>query len=115
MRTSESSQQGIFSKLVNGDLGLAKTFVTTLLFAIIAGGIFIPLTSAGSLIIFIVFYTAGMIALQMGLWKAANKYQGSKIWSQLVKFFVVIDIIRLVQNWLNLPVLFGNPPFFTLY
>ncbi|MEQ1531542.1 MAG: hypothetical protein ABL925_19680 [Methylococcales bacterium] len=100
-------QKGLFSKLANGDFGLAKTFVNSLLFGLIFGSVLQLLDSAGSIVVFLLFYTAYMIPLQMGLWNAADKYRGFKIWAVLAKILVVVDIIKLAINWLNLPVLFG--------
>jgi hypothetical protein len=55
------------------------------------------------------------IIVYMGIWKAADKYTGHKIWSVLSKFAVLIVTIRTVISilgWLNV-VIIRNSHLFT--
>jgi gas vesicle protein len=97
---AETPQRGFFGKLVNGDYGLAKTYwLYGGLVGGIAGGIvsLIPelVQSIGLFFILMLCGTAYHITIAIGTWRAASKYQGSKIWAVLAKISVVIGLIFL--------------------
>ena len=109
---SETIEKGFFGKLSNGDFGLAKTywrygigvqFVVRIATVFI---IFIPSLPAGTLEFLLVIvslaFTAYAIPLGMGIWRAANKYEGSKIWATLAKANVILGVFVLALNLLAL-------------
>ena len=85
-----------FEKIIDGDFGLAKTFW---LFYFIPNGLLNFLTRKvpneqfdwiyGLYFIFI-------IPVMLGIWRAADRYEGSKIWSFLAKFTVILGIIFFI-------------------
>lgn len=90
------TEKGFFGKLANGDFGLAKTYW---LYGVLAGGVLVGVvgnifsnvvTSIGGLVIFMLASTAYEIPVFLGTWRAANKYQGPKIWAVLAKIAVVL-------------------------
>jgi len=96
-----STQKGFFGKLANGDFGLAKTYwVYGVLVGFVVSIIINVITSIGGLVILMLAYTAYEIPVIMGTWRAANKYQGSKIWAILAKIAVVLGVISLAVGLL---------------
>lgn len=99
---ASDKKDGGFSKLWNGDLGLAKTYwlYATLLpnitlFLIV--GILALLASssvfqlfADIFIIFILIINIFQLVAFVGVWRAGSKYQGSKLWVILSRIMVVI-------------------------
>ena len=100
---SETIEKGFFGKLSNGDFGLAKTYwrygIGVQVVVRIAT-IFIPYF--GLLVIVSLAHTAYAIPLFMGIWRAANKYEGSKIWATLAKANVILGVFVLALNLLSL-------------
>ncbi len=93
---STGSERGFFGKLANGDYGLAKTYwLYGVLVGIVVNVISNAVTSVGGVVILILAYTAYEIPVIMGTWRAANKYQGLKIWAVLAKIAVVLGAIML--------------------
>jgi|AP45_3_1055517.scaffolds.fasta_scaffold51892_1 hypothetical protein len=110
---SETIEKGFFGKLSNGDFGLAKTYWrygVGVQFVVRIAAIFIIfiLSSlpAGTLEFLLVIvslaFTAYAIPLGMGIWRAANKYEGSKIWATLAKANVILGVFVLALNLLAL-------------
>lgn len=97
---NDSTEKGFLWKLANGDFGLAKTYW---LYGVLVGFIvniaIKPITSASLLVIVMLAYTLYEIPVVMGTWRAADKYQGSKIWALLAKVAVVLGAIMLVFTW----------------
>ncbi len=97
-----STEKGFFWKLANGDFGLAKTYwVYGVLVGVVVNIITNVVTSIGGLVILILAYTAYQIPVIMGIWRAANKYQGPKIWAILAKIAVVLGAIMLAVGLLT--------------
>lgn len=104
-----SSENGLFSKLINGDLGLAKTYwlygvLVGLFVNLIAGAI----TSTSFLIILVIIYTAYEIPVLIGIWRAAGKYQGLKVWAVLAKIAVILGAIMLTISFLAVLILLSE-------
>ncbi|MCP4669168.1 MAG: hypothetical protein GY849_22765 [Deltaproteobacteria bacterium] len=106
----EASSKGFSRKLVNGDYGLAKTcwlygawvgFLMNIVFKGFAA-------HAGVLAILFLVYTPYKILVIMGTWRAANKYEGPKIWAILAKIAVVLSIITLVFSSVVIVVLLSQ-------
>ncbi len=93
--TNENNMgKGFFNKLSNGDFGLAKTFwlyymLVSVVFNILAKIIVEPIF----LIIISITFLAYAVTAMIGIWKSANKYEGSKFWSVLAKIMIVIHSI----------------------
>lgn len=99
--TSGSTEKGFFGKLANGDFGLAKTYwLYWVVVGIVVNIISNVVTSIGVLVILMLVYTAYAIPVIMGTWRAANKYQGSKIWAILAKIVIVLGTIILAVDFL---------------
>jgi hypothetical protein len=107
--TSSSTEKGFFGELANGDFGLAKTYW---LYGVVVGVVVTiissKVTSIGGLVILMLAYTAYEIPVLMGIWRAANKYQGQKIWAVLAKIAVVVGAIMLVDGLLAVIRLLGK-------
>lgn len=100
------TERGFFSKLSNGDFGLAKTFwLYGIVVSAVAGIMARLITSVELLIITSLLFIAYKILVLKGVWKAASKHQGAKIWTVLAKTVVVFSIIMLIFNVLALLVL----------
>ena len=98
---SSSVSSGFFSKLANGDFGLAKTYwLYGVLVGVIANVLSNVITSISGLVIFMVVYTAYEIPVVMGVWRASSKYQGPRVWAILAKIAVVLGAIMLVAGLL---------------
>lgn len=96
----KSSTGNFFSRLWNGDIGLAKTYW---IFGQAAGFIWGLALSAlqlspGSAVakIFLSLMAAYFIFVFIGIWRASNKYQGNKSWARLAKLSVVLGAIVTV-------------------
>ncbi len=97
-QSHETSSDGFFAKLANGDYGLAKTYwlfgvLVDVIVSILAPIIIIE--SAGALAILVLVYTAYEIPVLMGVWRAANRYAGPKAWAVLAKVAVVLGALML--------------------
>ena len=96
------NKRGFFVKLANGDFGLAKTFwLYGILVSIVVKLISEAVTSIGGLVILILAFMAYNIPLLMGIWRAANKYHGPKIWAVLAKIEVWLWTAGLVLGLLE--------------
>ncbi|PJE79346.1 hypothetical protein CI610_01698 [invertebrate metagenome] len=104
-----TTEKGFFGKLSNGDFGLAKTYW---LYGVLVGFVLNiamkPITSIGLLVIVMLAYTAYEIPVIMGVWRAANKYEGSKFWAVLAKISVVLGTIMLVVGLIAIVGLLGQ-------
>jgi len=89
--TINTIEGGFFRKLSNGDFGLAKTYWLYNVLAIIVGNILMELSAY--VLMAIIAYSIPSLT---GLWKAANKYRGSRIWSVLAKIITIIGIITII-------------------
>lgn len=96
----------MFTKLFNGDYGLAKTFwlgcfLPNILWKIIfmiAIGMKLPRVL---ILIIVVCFVLYFFAAYIGLWSASNKYKGSRFWAYLSKFLVLLGLIALFASALN--------------
>lgn len=104
----DGTQKGFFAKLKNGDFGLAKTYwLYGVLVGVILNIVTRPITSTGLLVIVVLIHTAYRILVIMGIWRAANKYKGSKIWAILAKIATVFGTIILVVELIVIAKLLG--------
>ncbi len=100
---NSNDKKGFLKKLRDGDYGLAKTYWlfgvgVSIIIGIIIQIIFAAMGRSGIVIAFIIIlisiiYTA---FFQLpGLWRAAKKYQGPKIWAILAQIVVIITAISI--------------------
>jgi hypothetical protein len=92
------THKSFFSMLSNGDFGLAKTFLLHGLFLGFAMSIFLtPLASIKLFVVTtLVVATLYSIPSHMGVWRAANKYEGRKVWATLAKVYVKVNIFLVL-------------------
>ena len=95
------TEKGFFGKLANGDYGLAKTYW---LYGVLVGAVVSLIskafTSAGVVLTLMFAHAVYWIPVAIGTWRAANKYQGPKIWAILAKIAIVIGAIMLAVGLL---------------
>ena len=106
---STSKEKWFFGKLANGDFGLAKTYwFYGVLVGFIVSVVMKLIASIGLLVIVMLTHAAYGIPLIMGIWRAATKYEGSKIWAVLAKIAVVLGVIMLATNLILIVRLLGQ-------
>ncbi len=110
--TGSATEKGFFGKLANGDFGLAKTYWLYGVVVSVAANIILKVLaltgSIGELVIFIPALMAYQILLLMGTWRAADKYQGEKIWAILAKISVVLGAIATILLAIGLLAIIGQ-------
>ena len=94
--------KNFFIKLSSGDFGLAKTYWLYWVLALVAANIvmaIVPMKTTLILIpiIIMVASVAYLIPVAMGVWRAANQYEGRKIWAILATTSVVLGIIIIIS------------------
>jgi hypothetical protein len=86
--------------LLGGDFGLAKTFwmYLSLIAVFINIGMLMSATLSTEILSVLIFLgcTVYAIPLHIGMWRAANKYRGPKIWAILVKLNVKIHLFAFI-------------------
>lgn len=93
---SQEKEKGFFRKLANGDFGLPKTYwIYGVLVGIVAGNILNLVEPLGPFLILMFAYTAYSVTVLIGIWRAANRYTGRKLWAVLAKIAVVINVILM--------------------
>ena len=104
-----TTAKSFLRKLSRGDFGLAKTYW---IYGVIVGFILNiamkPITSIGLLAVIMLVYTAYEILVLMGTWRAADKYEGSKIWAVLAKIAVILGAIMLAVGLIAIVVLLSH-------
>lgn len=87
----------LFSQVVNGDFGLATTYWVYGFLAAILWAVAIAAISPepGSTLFKAVFFilAAYYIIVYIGIWNAASKYNGRKVWAIFAKFQVLMAAI----------------------
>ena len=107
--STEVKKKGFLKKLKDGDFGLAKTFwiyniligvVVQFMYAIIES--IEPSTSMFLMMIAvsIIVVIYGIICM-IGLWKAASKYIGTRVWPVLTKIWIIFVIISSIATFTN--------------
>lgn len=95
-----------FDKLINGDLGLAKTFwIYNILVNIVLAIIYqVDLINANTTVFWIIniphiiYYTIVLL----GIWIASNKYKGKQYWAILAKVYVVVQLLFALFVMVNI-------------
>ncbi len=86
----KSSEKDPFRKLLDGDFGLRTTYWS---FGV-GVGLIIGLTAGliGVIKPFVVAHAIYSVPLTIGIWRAAGKYAGPKIWAVLAKVAAVVGV-----------------------
>jgi hypothetical protein len=96
---NDSSEKSFFGKLANGDFGLAKTYwLYGVLVGFVTNILIMAISSTGILVVVFLALVAYSVPLYLGVWRAANKYEGRKLWSILAKIATVLGVIMLAGN-----------------
>ena len=105
---SHEPDKKILAKIIDGDYGLATTFwgfnfLGGLVFGFL---IFIAFSSrlSGLFVVTVILGGIYNVITMIGIWNAANYYEGDTIWPILAKILVVIGAINLVYSLFQLPV-----------
>lgn len=90
------SAKSFFMKISSGDFGLAKTY--WLYWALIlppvnAAMVIVPTTA--TLVIVALANAAYLIPALIGVWRAANRCEGRKIWAVLAMIILVLGMISI--------------------
>jgi len=93
-------KNSLMKTLLNGDLGLAKTFFMYLIlvaFFVNIGVVMVPTISA-EVLTFLLLMVGSVfsIPLHIGIYRAANKYRGPKIWAVLAKLNVKVHLFSFI-------------------
>lgn len=97
--SSESEANGFFSKLINGDFGLAKTYwLYGVLVGVVINVIVRVIPSLEILALVIALALAYQAVVLVGVWRAANKYRGRKTWIILAKIATVLGWFGIVSG-----------------
>jgi len=89
---SYAESTGLFSKLIRGELGLAKTYwLYQFSVTVIVNFIMKAMSSVESIVILMLGYTIYGIPVLLGVWRASSKYQGRKVWAVLAKIVVILS------------------------
>ena len=104
---SANKNRGFFSKLINGDCGLAQTywfygFVINLLFNVLLVLFSKTIPDRNLVLITLIISIIWNFLVLIGIWRAAGKYKGPKIWAILARIVVIIGLSILVLIILNL-------------
>lgn len=89
------TDKGFFQTLLDGDFGLAKTYW---FYGILISGIFHIISNfvASKGLVILLFITVPYECVLIGgVWKAANKYQGQKVWVYAAKLSAILWSISL--------------------
>ena len=109
--------KNVFSRLVDGDYGLAKTYwlfgvlvnvVFNVLFKVIESTASNPRQALAQMLILTSIGVAYGVVVIIGTWRASSKYQGPKFWAILAKIMVVIGIVGLVVALLSIGIIFNE-------
>lgn len=103
--------KNIFSKLIDGDYGLAKTYWLfgvlanvgfNILFKVAESTASYPRQALAQILILTSISVAYSVVVVIGTWRASGKYQGPKFWAILARIMIVIGIFGLIVTLLAL-------------
>lgn len=101
----ENSVEKLLEDLWNGNLGLAMTYWVYGVLGGIVWGVAItalapePETKLIKLVWFA--FAAYYLVVYVGVWQAANKFVGSKVWAILAKFAVVVVVLPTTIHFIK--------------
>ncbi len=98
-RSGESGNKGFFSRLASGDFGLAKTYwLYGLVISVAINMALKVVTSLGVLAVAILAVTLYQVIVLLGIWRAASRYQGWKVWAILAKIATVLGWLSVLAS-----------------
>ena len=93
-------------KLWNGDYGLAVTYwiygVIIPHIIVVVSVIFDEMGYPFFMLVTIVFFVIATPVILVGIWNAADRYEGPYIWANLAKVAVVLSIVLTLGNLMGL-------------
>jgi serine/threonine protein kinase len=93
--------QAFFPRLLRGDYGLPKTFwLYGMLVFLGFGAVLNAVDSLPTLLLVDILFSAYRIAAFIGIWRAAVRFAGPKVWSVLAQIVVILLAAASVWNWL---------------
>ncbi len=96
------SSKGFFSKLMHGDFGLAKTYWLYGVAASYAGSLLSSLIpSLGGQLVYMTLWLAYDVILTIGIWRAANRYDGRRAWAILAKIGGLMGLALMFLAWVG--------------
>jgi hypothetical protein len=100
-------QKGFFSKLASGDFGLAKTYwLYGVLVGLIVNAVTRVIPSVGVLALVLAVTIAYQVMVLLGIWRAAGRYQGRKVWAILAKIATVLGWLGVLASvWVVVEIL----------
>jgi len=95
--SSPLAERNFFGRLAHGEFGLARTywlfgFLPAVVVNLLSNYAF---TSVAGLFLLTLVYGAYDILVIMGVWRAAKKYEGPRLWAYMAKGFMVLGAIGL--------------------
>lgn len=100
VRIEQSSNENFIMRVWNGNAGLAMSYWIYGVIASFIWGISLrvlqPVPGSGTAKLFLTCMVAYFFVVYVGIWRAANKYQGKKVWVSLAKFAVVLGALVTV-------------------
>lgn len=100
-----SEQKNLLENLWGGNLGLAMTYWVYGVLGGIVWGVGIAALNPDpdpDLIKFVwLLFASYYFVVYVGIWQAANKYVGSKVWAVLAKFAIIVVVLPLAIHFLK--------------
>ncbi len=90
---------GFFSKLLQGDYGLAKTYWIFGVLVNVFLNLPFTIASGSELILLLVLYFPYQVTVLLGTWAAANRYQGARYWIFLAKLMTILSWAALLGGF----------------
>ncbi|PFG54303.1 hypothetical protein ATG98_3523 [Marinobacter sp. LV10R520-4] len=97
--SSAMEQKGFFSKLMSGDFGLAKTYwLYGFLVGLIINVVTRIIPSLGAVAIILALTIPYQVMVLLGVWRAADRYQGRTAWAILAKIATVLGWLGVLGS-----------------
>ncbi len=97
----DSSHAGFFYKLRAGDYGLFKTYwVYGTLIGMISSGLISLMENIEIFTTFTLVHYIYQFIVLMGVWNAANKYNGYKLWAILAKISIILGLVVMIVSFI---------------
>jgi hypothetical protein len=109
---ASAGDKGFIAQVLAGDFGLANAYW---LLGVIGGGLLsLPIVIFAEALerpkiaaILFVAYLIYIVPVLVGIWNAAGKYKGRKLWAVLARVAVVIGALKILTVLLVLPKAFA--------
>ena len=98
-RVRDENGKGFFNNLEAGNYSLAQTYW---LYGVVVGFILaIPIifiTSAPLVGTYVLVVAIYQMAVLLGIWRSAKKYNGAKVWAVLAKLYAILGWLTLISS-----------------